>query len=295
MRQGRWILATALVAAIAAAAAGVWLLRPAPPEAAQVAPISSSLIPIPPIPVPPGAISKGDRENYFNGPYIAFASDFSVSATGLPLRHGLDYRDTIIIREATFPAGTEIHWRWPKTPVKAGVYGYMHLAYGYYSGGVPQQPVAPIQVAALGQLKTRFDVAVDASGGDFNVLSETFLTAKPADVATKTLEVGFLTRVSQSGRRFFDQAEQLGTWTDPSGRVWEVAIVGGYCMFIPLEGEMNSGELDYAAAFRWLVAKGRLTGREWFNGLAIGIEPTEGGGSMSIRRWDVIYQGAGAS
>jgi hypothetical protein len=240
--------------------------------------------------IPGDALVKLDGENYRQGPYLAFASDWSVSTGKLALRRGVDYRDRIIVRPARFPADTRIQWRWPQTHAKTGVYGYNHLAWGYYAGGRTDEAITPARVAEIEELMTAFDVEVRAESGEFNVLSETFLTTRQRDYSTRTVEVGFLSQASASARRFFDAATPLGVWKDPDGQIWRVARRDAYCMFIPETGALWRGRLHYSAAFRWLIARNVLTGREWFNGLAIGVEPVSGAGSMTVKQWRVAYR-----
>jgi hypothetical protein len=279
MKRLSWILAGVVVLAVA----GLITWRAVAPSLAAEPAIHD-------IATPPGAIVKQDRENYYSGPYIAYAGDWSVDTGKVALRRGDDYRDHIFIRPATFPAGTDIHWQWPQKEAASGVYGYMHLAYGFYAGGVPKEPVEAKQVSRIAELKTDFKVTTSKTSGDFNVLQETFLTSKRADSKTRVLEVGFLTGVSNSGRKFFEGSRHLGTWTDPDGRTWDVAINRKYCMFVPVLGDFSSGVLHYDAAFRWLVTMGELSGDAWFNGLAIGAEPVAGSGSMRVERWNIVYR-----
>lgn len=243
-------------------------------------------------PVPKGWILKKDGENHWQGPFIAYAGDWSTTTKMINLRRSIDYEDRILINPKTFPAQTLIEWRWPNSPAKTGVYGYMHLAYGYYAGGITREKIAPVRVADLGAIHTDFTIEMTGDPAHANVLSETFLTSAPGDFNTKVIEVGFLPSISASGRSFFDAGEQLGAWTDPSGRVWNVAAQAEYFMFIPAKGRFLSGRLDFAAALRWLMAKKRVTGKEWFNGLAIGVEPVQGFGKMKIVKWRV-YNPAG--
>jgi hypothetical protein len=239
---------------------------------------------------PRGAIVKYDGQNYYEGRYIAYAADWSAASGRINLQRGVDYRNVLIIQPGQFPARTTIQWHWPDRTAKTGVYGYNHLAWGYYAGGVPKEQVRSAQVADIAELVTDFDVAVSAERGEFNVLSETFLTLKERDFSTRDVEIGFLTDASPTARRFAGRAKQFGTWVDPGGRAWNVTLHDKYCMFIPVRGAMHRGRIHYGAAMKWLVARDVLTGREWFNGLAIGVEPVSGMGAMDVKRWRVTYR-----
>ncbi|QXT35537.1 hypothetical protein KV697_17705 [Sphingomonas sanguinis] len=249
--------------------------------------------PLQKVTAPRGWVLKQDSENYKQGPYVAFAADWSVTTGKLKLRRGVDYADNMIINPRTFPAGTTMRWQWPGGKPPSGVYGYLHIAYGNYAGGAPVQPVPPVQIANMPDVKTDFAVTIDGDPTRYNLLSETFLTAKPAQFATRGLEIGFLPNVSADGRSFFAGGEQLGEWRDPGGRTWKVAIRGKYCMLIPDGPTFTQGTLYFGAVIQWLIDQGRLTGQEWFNGLAIGVEPVGGRGSLRVDKWRV-YPALGA-
>jgi hypothetical protein len=238
---------------------------------------------------PPGRILKRDGENYYQGRYLGFASDWSVTVGKAKLRKGIDYADHLVIDPATFPAGTVMHWQWPNVAPKFGVYGYVHIAYGYYAGGVPKERVAPVQVADAGDIRAEVAVGSRTDPSTYNLLCETFLTGKPGDFpGSRGLEIGFLMNISGPGRTFFNSSEQLGRWTDPAGVAWQVAVKDKYLMLIPVGGPKFAGTLYYGAVMKWLMRNGRLTGREWFNGAALGVEPVRGDGSLRVRRWNVI-------
>jgi hypothetical protein len=275
-RRAAW-LAAAVAGALAIGAIVVLAPRPSSPPPAEVE-------------APPGSVLIRDSENYLDRQFLAFVGDWSVSTGKERLTRGPDYADSIIIDPRTFPNGSDIAWRWPDRPPQKGVYGYLHLAYGSFAGGATKEPVAPEQVSRIRTLKTLFAVDDVRSDGQFNVLSETFVTRAKGDFSTKALEVGFLTHLSDHGREHFDKARQIGTFTDPGGRRWTVAEMNGFCMFVPEDEPVSSGVLHYDAAFAWLVSKGLLTGNEWFNGLAIGVEPVSGSGGLRVSRWEILYR-----
>lgn len=239
---------------------------------------------------PKGWVLKQDSQNYFQGPYVAFAGDWSVTGGKVSLKRGVDYADHILINPQKFPTDTVMHWQWPQTRAKSGVYGYLHVAYGNYAGGVPPKLIASRPISKISELKTHFAVQIDGGQSDYNLLSETFLTATPGGSPNSIMEVGFLPHISIAGREYFMLGKQLGIWTDPAGRRWKVAMQGHYCMFVPDGPDMMEGVLDFGSAFVWLRSQGLLTGREWFSGVAIGIEPVLGSGSAQIKQWDVTLR-----
>jgi hypothetical protein len=235
-----------------------------------------------------------DREFYTKGSFIAYAAPWSVDVKGgAALKHGVDYADEITVRHETFPADADISWHWPLTPPKhTGVYGYHAISFGSYHGGVPETPVQPKQVKEIETLSEKFKFTMARPIGDHNVLTEFFLAEK-ADGEPKIAEIGFFPRVAKSGISFANAGEQLGTFTDATGRAWKVSVqpapYGPYYMFIPA-GEVLEGEIDFKAALEFLRGKGKITGEEWFTGLAFGIEPTAGSGSIHIESLSVSYK-----
>ncbi|HSI14325.1 MAG TPA: hypothetical protein VK961_19910 [Chthoniobacter sp.] len=235
----------------------------------------------------------GDKDFYTKGSFIAYAGPWSTYlGTGTSLKHGVDFADEIALQPETFPSNVELTWHWPLTPPKnAGVYGYNAISYGNYDGGAAQVPIPPRQVKDIGALTETFGFQMARPIGDFNVLTEFFLTKKSGG-EEKVAEIGFFLHAAKSAIPFADAGEQLGNFTDPAGRAWKVGVqtapAGPYYMFIPV-GDVLSGTVDFKGGLDFLRSKGRLTGEEWFNGLAFGIEPTAGSGSVRVRNLSVTY------
>lgn len=238
-------------------------------------------------------IVLGDQKFYSKGSFIAYAAPWSTySGAGKALKHGVDFLDEITVRPETFPANVEFTWHWPLVAAKeSGVYGYNAVSFGSYDGGVPQTPIKPCRVKELGTLVETFRFDSARPVGDFNVLTELFLRKDPE--GEKIAEIGFFLRAAQSAVEFVNAGQQLGTYTDASGRAWKVAVQpaphGPYHMFLP-EGEVLEGAIDFKAALEFLRGKGRLTGDEWFTGLAFGIEPIMGSGSIRLKNLAVDYK-----
>ncbi|QIF03117.1 hypothetical protein [Roseimicrobium sp. ORNL1] len=192
----------------------------------------------------------------------------------------------------SFPANVEFTWYWPLTaPKESGVYGYNAVSFGSYDGGVPQTPITPRQVKDIGALEVNYGFDAARPVGDFNVLAEFFLTKSVG--GDKVAEIGFFLRPAKSAVEFVNAGEQLGTYTDASGRVWKVAVQpaphGPFYMFLP-SAEVPAGSIDFKAALSFLQGKGKVSGEEWFNGLAFGIEPITGSGSVRVQSLTVNYK-----
>ncbi len=235
-----------------------------------------------------------DKEFFTKGSFIAYAGPWSTYfGSGMALKHGVDYADEIAVHQDTFPANVDFSWHWPlATPKNAGVYGYNALSFGNYDGGSPQVPVESRQVKTISTLTETFRFSMPRSIGDFNVLTEFFLTSEKGS-EKKVAEVGFLLRPAKSGIAFADAGEQLGTFTDASKHAWKVAKqtgpFGPYYMFMPTAGDVLSGTIDFKAGLDFLRGKGQITGEEWFNGLAFGVEPEKGSGSIHVETLSVSY------
>jgi hypothetical protein len=228
-----------------------------------------------------------DKEFYTKGSFIAYAAPWSVDVKGGPaLKQGVDYADAIVVRPETFPANVDFSWHWPlAAPKHTGVFGYNQVSFGSYFGGVPEVPIPPRQVKAIGKLSETFSFTTAHPIGDFNVLTEFFLSEKSSG-ESKVGEIGFFLRAAKSAIAFADAGEQLGTFTDATGRAWKVAKQpaphGPFYMFMPV-GDVLAGTIDFKAALEFLRAKNQVSGEEWFSGLAFGIEPVSGSGSVRLK------------
>jgi hypothetical protein len=49
------------------------------------------------------------------------------------------------------------------------------------------------------------------------------------------------------------------------------------------------GSIDVKATLNFLMAKGVITGAEWFNGIALGVEPVSGSGELRLTKWAMTY------
>lgn len=256
-----------------------------PDAAPEAAPAASRPAP------PTRALRLGDREFYSKGPFVAFAAPWCADRARA-LVVGRDLNDSIAFDPATFPAGTVIRSQAPGVDPGVhgcGVYGYHHVAYGNYNDGIPEQAVPPRQVRAIRTLAVDLDVAF-AGEGEFNVLQEFFLTAQPGSHRRQLIEIGYLLHPSASARKFAQSGRRYGDYTDPAGRTWHLYRVARYLMLVPAAGDVSAGALDIAHLLKELTKRRLLKGSEWFNGMAIGIEPVMGDSEMTIRKWRIHYR-----
>ena len=229
----------------------------------------------------------GDKEFFTKGSFIAYAAPWSTyEGANSGLKHGVDFSDVIVVEKKAFPSNVEFAWHWPlAAPKESGVYGYNAVSYGSYDGGVPETPVEPKQVKEIRTLTETFTYEMARPIGDFNVLTEFFLT-KEKGGEEKVAEIGFFLRAAESAIAFANDGEKVGDFKDATGRIWKVSVqpapAGPYFMFLPA-ADVLQGTVDFKAGLDFLRSRGKLTGKEWFNGLAFGIEPIKGSGSLKLR------------
>lgn len=252
------------------------------------------------IPAQAERLALGNFEPFGQGAYHAYAGMWSLDldntlGLGRKAVEGRDYVSSITLDKATFPRRSTIDWRVPsKVSEVAGVYGYLQLAFGDYSGSRVPTPVKPAQVRDI----ERLDVALTYSySGDhrFNFLNELYLLADPADKSSALFEVGVFARASDEMLDYFHGGEQVGTYLDEEGRVWNVAIRGSepkarFIMLIPADGNDIEGEFDWGGIFGFLREQKLLDGNEWFTGIAVGVEPVAGAGSLRLDTFEVDYR-----
>ncbi len=231
-----------------------------------------------------------DMEFYSRGQYGAYASPWSKFLDN-SLRHDIDYSDSIVVDVNAFPASTTtIKWNWPsRIPTSSGVWGYMFMFYGNYDGGEPFVRVTPRQVKNIETLRQDFSITHNSSGS-YNVLNEFYLTSEAGNPNAKVIEIGYFLHSAAENRPFFEQGLLIGTYRDATGVTWVARMNGTFCMLMTAGyNDVVSGSIDVGATLAFLKTKGIITGNEWFNGIALGVEPVRGSGELSITRWTVSY------
>lgn len=234
-----------------------------------------------------------DEKNYYKGPFGAYCSPF-YRFYDKAIRRGVDYQDEMVIDESRFPDNTLIRWRWPDDPPKTstGVYGYMHVYLGDYSGGKPPQPTKPIQIRSIATFHEVIDFTITSGDGDgFDVLNEFFLTSEAGNHEKRLFEIGFILHTNTRTIGFVGQNRAIGTWQDGEGRAWSAVITSGavpYVVFTSVDQNDIKGALDVKDALAFLVEQDVLTGEEWINGVAVGVEPHFGRGELRLDQWTIV-------
>jgi hypothetical protein len=239
-----------------------------------------------------GALVLRSKQPYTARSYYAFVSPWG--AEGNPVL-GLWGRtaDSIRIQPAAFPNKTRFKWRWPPFPPRSnvGVWGYNHIGYGFYDGGEPEVPVPPRRVNDIKALRQSTAWSGNFALGDSTVLTEFYLRSNPRDSEAKLIEIGWLLHMAPETSAFVRGGRQLGIYADPAGRRWRAALNQKYLTFSPADDrDVTTVDIDMLHALRWLQAKKLVKGDEWLTGLAIGVEPIKGIGSVELTRWTVDFR-----
>lgn len=237
-------------------------------------------------------IRLGARQPFEKGHYTAFAQPWA-GANDRLLSGWSSQADRISVDAAHFPGNSEIGWLWPWAPrgVAVGVWGYDFLSFGQYDGGSDEVAITPRRVRDIRQLQQHFDWSRAILVGDANVLTEFYLRSNPADSDSKLVEIGWFLHTPARTRNFVVSGRQIGIFTDGQKRRWRVSMDEKYCTFMPLNGaDVSSGTIDMLEAVRWLQARGVVRADAWFTGVALGVEPVWGTGTVRVKHWSVAYR-----
>lgn len=241
-----------------------------------------------------GRIIPGNFQNYATNPYAAWTGMWGHY---LPQNDTLVADSTMRVVPATFPRGTRFDWNVTRDPDWGGVVGYLHVSWGNYdsSPGV----ITPRQVKNISALSVAIDWTFtgDAASG---LLSECWLTptATASGAISKLHEVAFFPKVSSSAAAYLAGLPAVGggSFTDSNAVTWNVRQgVSGtgepyYIAHRPGYAEFR-GALPYKDYLVFLTTAGKITGNEWVNGLAFGVEPYSGTASLTVSDFTPTYAG----
>lgn len=237
-------------------------------------------------------VRLGDRQSYEKGHYTAFAQPWAGANDAL-LKVWSGQADRISVDPAAFPANSEIGWFWPWPPhgSAVGVWGYDFLSFGQYDGGSDEVAITPRRVRDIKRLRQSFDWTRSVPLGDANVLTEFYLRSDPADSESKLVEIGWFLHTPAMTRAFVEHGRQIGVFTDGRKRQWRVSMDERYCTLMPLDGrDVPTGSIDMLETLRWLQVRKVVAEDAWFTGVAFGVEPLWGAGTVQVRQWAVDYR-----
>jgi hypothetical protein len=226
-----------------------------------------------------------DNQFYTADAFGAYSSPWGAGS----LVEGTNFVDKIDLLPASFPNTTVISWNWPATPCQS-VCGFLQLSYGDYDDTKPNIPIPSQQVQLIDKLVVEHDISFSGGASGFDAIYDAFLTSTPQGSESFELEI-FLHTPTYSAS-YVNSATQLGTLKD-DGQVWRVAVTQSTpadILLMPVnELDIVHARINFKKIFSYLISKHVLTGEEYFNGFAIGIEPRQGKGTMRVHSFNVKY------
>ena len=233
-----------------------------------------------------------DRESFEVRGYSAQPLPWSVdeldSCRGMVA--GTDYSNSIRIEQSTFPDDVVIEWAWPPhLPLGGYFWGYNYLAFGDYNGDRPGI-IAPVKVKDLHDCFIEATYLLDSGGHGHNVLCDIFLTGRPNDMRSVVGELGVLLFPGEDDIAFLQHGKNLGVYRDQHGE-WRAVNAGlnpmgvPYYVLVPQPARRIMGKLDLRSMMAFLIGCGAFDGHVWCNGIALGVEPHQGSGRVSIQRF----------
>lgn len=229
----------------------------------------------------------GNAGTYVSSPYQAYSGMWG---TGIGTNSNLVYSLKLGVVPGSFPAKTTWEWSTEPDPRYQGVEGYLALAYGNYDGS--SVSITPKQVKNITAMSLNVNWTYTGSNAS-GLLSECYLTTTShatgaVSGADPVCEVGFFPHNSPNSQSFAAGLTTVGTgsFTDINSVVWNVGQtvsgIGSIPYFVATRPSYVDfqGVLDFKSYFTFLTTSGKITGNEYFNGVAFGGEPFGRGASQ---------------
>lgn len=240
-----------------------------------------------------GTLIEGNFQSYSSGAHSAWTGMWGHY---LPQADELVAESSMRVVPEEFPNKTTFYWDVVQTdPDWTGVNGYLFVAYGNYDDS--PGTITPRQVNNITALSV--DTAWTFTGDNgTGLLCELWLS--PAAVPTGTVtpklfEIAFFPKSSPTAIAWLESTPAIGSgsFVDSNGKTWMVKeSLGGdqpYIIAYPPGYADFKGILPFRDLFTFLISNGRITGDEWFNGVAFGPEPHHGKGSVRISKFAPAY------
>ncbi len=234
-----------------------------------------------------------DLQGYVDGQYASWLAPWNRE----DFVQGFDYTECIGLEPSVFPGGQKIAWNWPdRPPRQRGVYSFLAVDFGNYDHSVVKKPIPPKAVADIGALRQAFNLTLSAGDPEaYNVIQNMFLTSAPGDQDKKLFEIEIFLHTPSNAARYVLGQTPIGEFT-VSGRKWTATIdrrpkTAPDILIVPNNLEdVPSSSIDINGILNNLVRAGILTGHEYFNGMALGVEVIRGSGSISINQIATEYR-----
>jgi hypothetical protein len=243
-------------------------------------------------------VKGATNQGYGAGQFLAFQAVNDPSA---------DRLQTVTLSPATFPQGTILSWNWPDD-ADDRVKSWNKIDYGNYLNTITPVPVVSSKVKAISSLIQDADISYVAPSDSANVALDFFLyTSESSTKETMVCEIQVFFHTTPAARRFMSSLQSLGIYESAAiGRSppikWAVArqqsnfFKTPYFLFRPSdESDQLASTVDVKAILDWLrsansrTATSYLTGEEYFNGLATGVEPIRKSGYARFQSIGVTY------
>lgn len=235
-------------------------------------------------------VRLGDNSGYTKGPFTAFMAPYNKGS----LLVDKDYAESFALDPEQFPAGSLISWRWPMAGMNDPVRGFLAVDFGNYYNTVPEIPIQSSKVNRITSLTCIHDLSISGTAKGFSVIINFFLTSTPNPNSIR-FEIEVFLHTPKYAKIYIDRVPSIGTFRSASDLAWNVAkdpvaAHGPDILFYPTnQADLLVGTVDLKEMLFWLASCGVITGDEFFNGLAIGVEPQQLDGTLTINALSVHY------
>ena len=235
-------------------------------------------------------ITLSDSQAYTKGPFTAFMAPWNKGS----LLINTDYTESFALDPERFPANSLISWNWPSAGARDQVRGFLAIDYGNYYNTIPEMPVQSTRVNGIESLVCKHDLSIAGLVSAFNVIINFFLTSTDCFGAI-LYEIEIFLHTPNYAKAYIDSIPLIGIFTSASNLRWRVArdpagIQGPNILFYPLgQADVLVDTIDLKKMLVWLINQGTITGDEFFNGLAVGIEPQQRDGTLKVNSLFVDY------
>jgi len=230
------------------------------------------------------------------GTYSAENSTWNVGN----LVNGTDFTESVTLDDPNSPnINTTISWNFPNTPASGNVYSYPAVHYGDFVYGPTNDVVTEQQVNDIKTLTLSQNVSLSGQTDQYDAIYDGFLTSAPGFGRSSALthEIEVYVHTPSYTRGWIESLPQQ-SFTDSQGMHWIIAVGGpggsgqNQIVFAPANfQDLTNHTIDLKGLLQAAAADGVISGNEYFNGIAFGIEPRQGSGSMTINSFSVDYDG----
>lgn len=240
-------------------------------------------------------------ERYSEGSFLAIQAVINTE---------LSRTQTMQVSPSTFPDNTKFNWSWP-ADADDSVKSWNAIAYGdYLQTDIPAQIISS-KISNIVTLTEDHTFTYSAPTESGNVALDFFLFTTPDSTSgNMACEVEVYFHTPDSTKAFVDSLTSLGTYTsaaigDTPAITWNVGRQASnfygtpYYLFYPADqSDQAAITFDVAAALAWLSTANPttgityLTGDEYYNGHAFGVETLKGSGYLLVSSLSVTYAAA---